>query len=67
MQPQKGIFSIKFYVNLPEFPPRLDLHPWGWGLLEFSQLVQVVLSFQNSNNITIYLSTLRAKNSFAKS
>ena len=67
MQPQKRICSIIFYVNLPEFPPRLDLHPWGWGLLEFSQLVQVESSFKYSNSIIIYLSTLRAQNNFAKS
>ena len=67
LQPQKRICSITFHVNLPEFPSRLDLHPWGWGLLELSQLVQVLLSFENSNNITIHLSTLRAQSNFAES
>ena len=67
LQPQKRICSITFHVNLPEFPSRLDLHPWGWRLLELSQLVQVVSSFTLCQNLTIYLSTLRAKNSFAKS
>ena len=42
---RNAIRSIIFYVNLPEFPSRLDLHPRGWWLLELSQLVQVVWSF----------------------
>ena len=52
------ICSIIFYVNLPEFPSRLDLHPRGWWLLELSQLVQVVWSFQNSNSFTKYICQL---------
>ena len=66
-KPRNAIRSIISYENLPEFPSCLDLHPWGWGLLELSQLVQVLLSFENSNNITIHLSTLRAQSNFAES